>query len=213
MRLQHGLKLLLKPLLFDDRITVRKIRRGSARGASMWLNRMESLQIEFGVWESELTAIYRRHIVAGEIVYDIGSADGLNALMYASLGGRVYAYEPDPSALDLFDKNLLLNPSLARRITIIRDVYTPLTSVPPPSFVKIDVDGAESDVLRMLPAASAVVVETHSAELELECEVLLREAGYVTRVIRNAWWRRFYPEYRPIEHNRWLLATRRTKER
>jgi len=33
---------------------------------------------------------------------------------------------------------------------------------------------------------------------------ILRERGYKTKIIRNAWWRLFIPELRPLEQNRWL---------
>ena len=34
----------------------------------------------------------------------------------------------------------------------------------------------------------------------------LESAGYAVTVIKNAWWRVFVPEQRPIPHNRWLVA-------
>jgi hypothetical protein len=54
------------------------------------------------------------------------------------------------------------------------------------------------------------VVETHSAELEVACARFLREHGHGVRLIRNTWWRMLYPEYRPIEHNRWLFSRARS---
>ena len=86
--------------------------------------------------------------------------------------------------------------------------------------VKVDVDGAEMDVLRgakQLIAGSAVrwIIETHTSELERECIVQLQSAGYVTRVIKKAWWRIIFPEvriaaHRPENHNQWLVAARQT---
>ena len=80
-----------------------------------------------------------------------------------------------------------------------------------PGFIKIDVDGPECDVLdsgaRLLSKADVcLLVETHSLELELGCIDRLEKLGYVCSVIRNAWWRIFVPEQRPIAHNRWLWA-------
>jgi hypothetical protein len=81
----------------------------------------------------------------------------------------------------------------------------------PPTFVKIDVDGAELEVLdgmrgTLRKVGPSLVVETHSGELEQECAALLASASYRVRVRRNALWRVLYPEMRPIEHNRWLVA-------
>ena len=44
--------------------------------------------------------------------------------------------------------------------------------------------------------------------LEQECLRILRDAGYRTIVVPNAWWRHFVPELRPLELNHWLVAFR-----
>jgi methyltransferase FkbM-like protein len=80
-------------------------------------------------------------------------------------------------------------------------------------FIKIDVDGAELDVLRSGPECLSrtgldLLVETHSSQLEVECTDLLKRHGFECLVVRNAWWRTILPEQRPIDHNRWLWATR-----
>jgi len=82
---------------------------------------------------------------------------------------------------------------------------------PPPGFVKVDVDGAELDVLagmqELLRVHRPVVfVEVHGADREGNCSAFLTSRGYEVRIVKNAWWRALYPEHRPIGHNRWLLA-------
>jgi SAM-dependent methyltransferase len=208
MALQNRLKQLIKPILFEDARAVHRVKCGPGRGVRLWINRMHNLQIEFGLWETELNSTYRRYIQPNSVVYDIGAGDGFTSLVYANLGAKVVAFEPDPDALSLFDENLRLNPELASRISVVRGAYAPTSSDAPASFIKIDVDGAEVDVLHLVPLAAAIIVETHAASLEEECQRLLRQEGYITKVVHNAWWRRFYPEYRPIELNRWLLAVR-----
>jgi predicted RNA methylase len=200
----------IKPILLKDVRVVRHVKNGPGRGVRLWLNRMVNLQLELGLWETELNPIYRRYIQQDSLVFDIGAGDGFTSLMYANLGAQVVAFEPDPETLALLDANLCLNPTLASRIQVVKDVYSPAAarSASDPSFIKIDVEGAEVEVLRLIPPASTVVVETHSATLEQECEYVLRERGYRTTIIRNAWWRRLYPEYRPTELNRWLLGVR-----
>ena len=76
--------------------------------------------------------------------------------------------------------------------------------------LKIDVDGAEVSVLAgasrlLVESHPDVIVETHSAELEHVCTRLLIEAEYASRVITP---RRIFPQNRPAEHNRWLVADR-----
>jgi hypothetical protein len=75
-------------------------------------------------------------------------------------------------------------------------------------FAKVDIDGGECDVLPGLIGLPTILIETHSKDLEEVCTAFLEEHGYATRVIRNARWRALWPEYRPLEHNRWLVAER-----
>jgi hypothetical protein len=79
--------------------------------------------------------------------------------------------------------------------------------------LKIDVDGAETDVLdsaiNLLTVGSPdVLVEVHSEQLEKECIARLRSFDYAVEIIDNAWWRIFVPEHRPIPHNRWIGGTK-----
>jgi predicted RNA methylase len=213
MRVQDRLKLAVKPLFIEHEPCLRVIRHGPAKGARLYLNRMTDLQREFGLWETELNDIYRVY-VPGRIVYDIGAADGLTALAFACLGApKVIAFEPAREAAATFELNMRANSSLALKIKLLRTAvgHDPLSDLPTPGFVKIDVDGAELDVLESLEmmlrlSRAPVVVEVHSRDLENRCSEKLRQLGYTVHVVRNAWWRTFYPEHRPIEHNRWLFA-------
>jgi len=208
MTTQHRIKSALKPLFFDDLARPRRVKAGPGRGVVALFNRRHDLQREFGLYEMELGGAYQKHVRPGVCVLDVGAADGLTSLLYARLGATVIAFEPDPTAASRFAKNLELNPLLATRITLVQDYYRP-GNYPEPGFVKIDVDGAECDVLRLMPGRPpCLIVETHSEDLESECRQLLAERGYTVSVIRNARWRRFYPEYRPIGFNRWLIAVK-----
>jgi hypothetical protein len=86
-----------------------------------------------------------------------------------------------------------------------------MPSIHYPCLIKVDVDGAEVDVLagaRMLNTQPGVrwLIETHSAELEAGCVRQLESFGFTTRIVPNAWWRVLVLETRPIAHNRWLVA-------
>jgi len=158
--------------------------------------------------------------------------------MFATLAtrGSVIAFEPHPKACAQFERNLALNPGLGSRIALLRlslgrqpadghalasaggqstvcalDTLVTSGNVAPPGFVKIDVDGAEVEVLLGMAgvterAKPIVLVETHGLKLEQDCLTLLAERGYQTTIIKNAGWRTLYPEPRPSVHNRWLLA-------
>lgn len=49
---------------------------------------------------------------------DIGTANGAMAMIAASLGAKVYAYEPDPIICEVAKKNFALNPSLNKYIEL-----------------------------------------------------------------------------------------------
>lgn len=225
---QHRVKRALKPLLFKNDSRLRTVRHGPAQGVRLLLNRRTDLQREFGLWEHELNSIYRAHIQAHSVVYDVGAADGMTALMFASLAsrGQVFAFEPEAERSAALERNLAANPQLAGRITPIRALVgsgaTRLDEFAQreraPDFVKIDVDGAELDVLHTMSrlvrdGRTVIVVETHSAELEVACSQFLRQHNHDVRLIKNAWWRVVFPEFRPIEQNRWLFSYAQTPNR
>jgi hypothetical protein len=105
----------------------------------------------------------------GNIVFDIGTADGHEALIAAKLvgpTGKVFAFEPDPAMRDLLRANLGRNPELAGRIRVmpffVGKEHDPAggvvsldglcrrddpSSLPVPQVVKVDVDGPEREVL------------------------------------------------------------------
>ena len=209
MELQHRAKRALKPLLFRGGAKPRRVRFGPARGVVLLLDRRTGLQVELGLYESELSRVYREHVRPGTVVWDVGASDGATALLYANLGARVVAWEPDARALRRFEENLALNPELAARVELVCGPYARPEEGAGPDLVKIDVEGAELNVLAETPGGRAILVETHSPELEARTLAHLCGRGYDVRVIRNAAWRSLYPEYRPLAHNRWVLGVRR----
>lgn len=221
MYIQDRVKRAVKRLIVPDHCAARRVRGGPGRGTVALLNPRRDLQRQWGLYESELSRIYRQRISTGSVVYDIGAGDGVTTLLYAKLArfGSVLAFEPDPDAFAVLCENLKLNPRLASVITVVPEAFGSRLdpSWPAPTFVKIDVDGAELAVLEaltpMLGQCPTIVVETHGTDLERESIRKLTALGYWTRVIPNARWRVLWPEWRPIDQNRWLLAGRPRKSR
>jgi hypothetical protein len=207
MRLQHRIKQTVKPVLFRSGPRVRTVKLGPARGCRLLFDRVHDLQREFGLYESELHRIVRR-CVRGQIVYDIGAADGYTALMYARQGAtKVYAFELDETALTRLHANLRLNPTFANRIEVVpRAFSSDGVDIETPGFAKIDVDGREREVIAGIGAVKTLLVETHGEETERDCIRDLEARGHRVAIIPNAGWRKLYPEWRPIGQNRWLLA-------
>ena len=227
LSVEAWLKRALKPLLFRDEVAVRTVRFGIGRGLVLRLNRRHELQKELGLWEAEAQAVYAQRVSPGSTVYDVGAADGDSALLLARLAapGTVVAFEPDAEMRRRLAQNAALNPDLpaltvvpafvGARVegnTTTLDAVAAGGSVPPPTFVKIDVDGVELEVLDgmrslMKTHRPIIFVEVHGVGRERACQEFLKARGYTVRIIRNAWWRAIYPEHRqPIGHNRWLLA-------
>src|SRR5205814_7255905 len=134
---------------------------------------------------------------------------------------RVLAFEPQTEFLEQLRQNLRLNGLAEDPRTALfrcfvgasnkghqRTLDSFIETIVQPCLVKIDVDGGERDILagagRLLAERETRwLIETHSPQLETDCQSILHEAGYTTVIVPNAWWRRVIPEQRPIGHNRW----------
>jgi hypothetical protein len=78
---------------------------------------------------------------------------------------------------------------------------------PQPSFVKVDVDGRELEVLESAkdhPGLNQTlwVVETHSMELEQDCIDWFSVRGFRPRIVAAAWCRLTIQELRQLPQNR-----------
>ena len=65
-----------------------------------------------GVWEPVETALFRSEIHPGDVVVDVGANVGYFTLIAAQLvgdSGRVWAFEPDPDAFSILERNVELN--------------------------------------------------------------------------------------------------------
>lgn len=206
----------------------RRLPFGIARGLRLHVDFAVQSREYLGLYELELNRHLRRLCPTGTSVFDVGAHHGYDALVLARLGGGLVAsFEADADCLASMRANIDLNPGLAERIepvlgtvgrggstgTVALDAYVTAPAGFVPSFVKIDVDGAELNVIhgaRTLLAEHrpSLVVEVHSEELEHRCGGLLVQHGYAPRIVNQ---RRLAPDYRPIQHNRWLVAAGRPR--
>jgi hypothetical protein len=204
----------------------RQIVLGPFKGITMALSLRHQTQIYLGLFEREVHAWLGRLSRGIHTAIDIGADSGEYTLFLLTRtnAARVLAFEPNPESLPLLQENLKLN-SLAESSRL--ELSTALVgdsdgaskvsldslvgSMQLPCFIKMDVDGAEAEILKGAARLNGLggvrwLIETHSRSLECQCIEQLKAAGFETRIIRNAWWRVFIPELRPIEHNRWLAA-------
>lgn len=223
----HGLKAHFKNWLLPAGKSPRQIRMGILAGLTMQLDLTHQTQRWLGLQERELYGWIRRLSVGINTAVDVGANDGMYTLYFlaATCASRVLSFEPSAECLADLNENLTLNHFADDRLKIvskkvgsaIEDGWTTLdsclTSIVPPCLVKVDIDGGEGEMFRGAQALLAQpgtrwIVEVHSKALEQECLHVLREAGYRTIVVPNAWWRHFVPELRPLELNHWLVAFR-----
>ncbi|MGC9015101.1 MAG: 50S ribosomal protein L11 methyltransferase [Thermoproteota archaeon] len=100
----------------------------------------------------------------GKTVLDAGAGVGETAIFYALHGAKkIYAVEIDKEKAKLISKNAKLN-------NVDVEVFTEPFSVKhlalPFDFAKIDVEGAETELLKLEKINFPCLVETHSKEIE-----------------------------------------------
>jgi FkbM family methyltransferase len=223
-----GLASKIKSLVVPQGKIVRSIQVGPLRGLKMNLDLAYETQMFLGLAEREIHPVLRQFSRDARTAVDVGAAFGEYVLFFLTRtpAKQIFAFEPEPQMRAPLDSNLALNGVQREPRLRFSSQYVGATNdertitldslahqIEPPCIIKVDVDGAEMDVLKgasHLLGSTGIrwIVETHSRLLEDECMGLFQNTGYDTKIIPNAWWRLFLPEQRPIEHNRWLLATK-----
>lgn len=182
-------------------------------------------QFLLGLWEREIYSDLRAFTAEAKTGIDVGAAEGVFSLYFLSQAKikRVFAFEYQSILWDM-PTNLNINGFGDDPRLMVIDKYVAshtddnhctldsfAAGLEGPCVVKVDVDGGEEEVLRgadkLLDRKDVSwIIETHSEELEKGCVQLFTLKGLTARIRKNAWWRFFIPEGRPIPHNRWLVA-------
>jgi predicted RNA methylase len=221
--LQEFVKRLIKKILLPQNPKLCRLRGGISRGLLMSLNLQNQLQRYLGLDEREIMATVCDFIGRSRTLVDVGANDGYYTLAFLrSNADSVVACEPSDTWTQVVTNAEVNGYSVGNHFEIIRtpiggaegciSVAELLRGKTEPIFIKVDVDGAELDVLQSAEGCVAGmdlswIVEIHSYKLENDCQNWFRQHGYKTKIIDNAWWRIFIPELRPPEINRWILAT------
>lgn len=80
---------------------------------SQWWSKVEAAE-----WEPATFQAFEAFVEPHSIVIDIGAWIGPTSLFAAATPAQVHAFEPDPAAIDVLRKNLVLNDDLNSRITL-----------------------------------------------------------------------------------------------
>jgi len=218
----------LKNMLVRPGQRAQHVLLGLNRGLIMHLDLRDDLQRKLGIWEREIAHVFAKTRKEIHTAVDVGAGDGFYTLflLAKTTAKRVFAFEPSREASRLLQLNLVANNmDRDRRLVLSAESVgaiagsgsTTLGSlageIKTPCLIKIDVEGAEVDVLFGAEAILSLqdiiwVIETHSRELEQQCEDCLAGHGYDVVIVPNARWRSLLPELRPIPHNRWIVARR-----
>ncbi len=204
----------------------RTILAGPYRGLTMYIDLQTNSQLWFGTFEREVAGWLSKLARGIQTGIDLGAAHGEYSLflLARTKAARIIAFEPDDACLASFRANLALNSLAASdRLRIYAqavgdgqgDSGLSLDNLDVPTegpcLLKIDVEGHEASVLRgcrkLLSAPNTrIILETHGESAERDCVAILQSAGYSIQVVEKRWWRAILPEYRPLPHNRWLVA-------
>ena len=196
---------------------LRCIPLGPAKDCILDLDLQHELGKYIGLYERELWRHVKPYLHPGIIVFDVGAGNGYYSVIAAARGACVVAFEPDASAAASLRRAVELTGLPVRVVEDIvmgsehgggRTLDDYVKTYGNPGFVKIDVEGAEGSLLRgfsrtLAESGPPLVIETHDVQIEDDCVELLGQKGYKTLIVQRRWW---FPEHRPIEHNRWLVC-------
>ena len=206
---------------------VRRIPFGLGRGLRLEADQQTTLHVYLGTAELEIAGHLRGLASPGCVCFDVGSNNGYYAMALTRLtGAGAVAFDFAPEAIERIRRNLARNGELGASVRLVEAYVTNVVDpvqrastldhlseeiATTPGLLKIDVEGAELEVLRGASRLLAerhphVVLETHGREVEAACIGLLRDHGY-RPVIRDQ--RRWFREGRPNPHNRWVIAAGR----
>lgn len=211
----------VKDLVLPKGRTVRRLPLGLGRGLRMGVDfHRGETRLFLGLYEVELNRHLRNIAHRGYRSFDIGGQYGYDALVLAKLtGAPVCCVEVDPLLAAEIRENAAANPRLPTIIVetafvgaSVGEGRTTIDALADrhftPDLLKLDIEGGEVDALRgatrvLRARRPAIQLEVHGRETEWECLEILRSAGYSPPTVVDR--RRWLPEHRPIEHNRWLI--------
>jgi FkbM family methyltransferase len=196
-----------------DGRTIRRIAHGPLRGTLFEFETSSENAYWWGSYEAEVQRLIDGLGLDGGLAWDIGAHVGFFSLLLSLRCDRVVAVEPHPHNASRLRTNVRLNrapvevveAAVGRAPGVVRIAGAGRTSGVgdgvgalevrrttldqlaeqhgAPSFVKLDVEGAELEALQgastVLARRPAILVETHSPRLTADVAELLRAARYV----------------------------------
>ncbi len=204
---------------------MRRLPLGIGRGLRLELDLQHWARLYLGLYEVELNRHLRALCRPGYRSFDVGGQNGYDAMVIARLtGAQVLSFECESELADAMRRSVVANPDL-KDLVHVHDGYVTHRSYKTeslialddvafgedgfmPDFIKMDIEGAELEALKgaqhiLCRRHPNMLIEVHSWDLEMECGKLLADVGYTPSVVNP---RKWVPDNRPTEHNRWLIA-------
>jgi FkbM family methyltransferase len=184
-----------------DRVLVGKTLGGSRMALSMRDHQHRAIYF-YGEYEPEITALFRRFVGPGSVVFDVGANAGYFSILSRELGATVHAFEPNPNVRTLLSRSVSLGDggitvvaaacseeSGTMALYLSEPGNTGLTSLVTPSERSVEVDVITLDEYahhkRTRPNLVKIDVEGHEREvlagasglLESVKPIVIAEAG------------------------------------
>jgi hypothetical protein len=230
--MQSGLVSAIKNRIVHGGTDTYVVPLGLYRGIKLELDLRYNFQLFTGLWELE-THRYLDKWTDYEWAIDVGAGGGelcLYMLKHKPNIKQIFAVEPDKGEVFRMKRNFQLNPDIEEnKVTIVDRCVGAGTEKDElrldglgnglgssRGLIKIDVDGYEIEVLKgadglLRGGGVDLLLETHTISLEEQSIKVLGSYGFATKVIKNGWYPRILPEQRPVDHNRWLWASKRAR--
>lgn len=214
----------IKNIVVKKGLYTYRIPLGLFKGLRLKLDLASKFQVYIGLYERE-THKYIRRSLKSDVFIDVGASGGELCALFANNNATIIAIEPIQEELDLIRSQIEMNLNKKNQYQIIGKFcgtnkgFIKLDDLDITNdsnvFIKIDVECAELDTLKsannlLNQRTCSLLVETHSLSLEQDSVDYLTKLGYNCKIIKNAWWRLFVPEVRPLEHCRWIYAEKST---
>ncbi len=206
-------------LVVGDEQRVVRVRSGAARGARLALDLRQEKAYWLGYYEPAVQRFLEQSVAPGDVVYDVGAHVGFLSVCAARLGAVVYAFEPMAQNAARLRTNVSLNELEIHVVeaAVWRDVGAvdllpgdstreyrttagktlPSVSLDAfaererePALIKVDVEGAEAEVLRgagriLAEVRPLIICEIHGERAHREVLELLD--GYSVEELEGRW--------------------------
>jgi hypothetical protein len=212
---------------FPDRPVPMRIWLGPFRGARIVMNPRHSLRKVFGLYEHELNPWLSQALRRVTRVLDVGANDGYFTFGCAAAfrrqgkGGEIISFEPEEHLVEALRRSVAEQEPSGLRIEIVpalvgREVRPGMTTLDAlavadrtNTLVKIDVEGAEVDVIEgaksWLAPSNLFVIEVHEERFLARLRGLFAEHGHPLVQVNQRPHRLLGREARG-EQNWWLVS-------